>query len=341
MGPDLLLRPPVAATSPLPSGAITGTMSDVPTDALLRPPRGRAPGPSATSPATSAAVTLRVARIALTCGVLAALFVWLGAVRLAEPFEWGALGTGHDARPYWAAAVSYPYANAGVGAYGAYLYSPAFLQVLAPIRAFPWTAFLACWEAILLVGVAALSGPVLLAPVILVALPELWGGNVTILLALAIVLGFRWPATWSFVLLTKVTPGVGLLWFAVRREWRSLAIALGATAIIIAVSAVLTADAWVGWVRELIDNVGRPVTSGSLPIPLLVRLPIAVIVVTWGARTDRRWTVPVACLLALPVIWYGSLTMLLGVIPLVLPRLATRWPILGIGWRQVLGIPAR
>ena len=43
----------------------------------------------------------------------------------------------------------------------------------------------------------------------------------------AIVLGFRWPFTWAFVLLTKVTPGVGLLWFAVRREWRSLAIALG------------------------------------------------------------------------------------------------------------------
>ena len=248
------LRP---QTTPSPAGAIAGTMRDVPTDALIRSPRGRVPGPPASAPvATSAPATLRLARIALGAGVVVALFVWVGAVYLAEPFEWGALGTGHDARPYWAAAVSYPYANAGVGAYGAYLYSPVFLQVLAPIRAFPWTVFLACWEAILLVGVAALSGPVLLAPVVLVAIPELWGGNVTILLALAIVLGFRWPATWSFVLLTKVTPGVGLLWFAVRREWRSLAIALGATALVIAASAVLTADAWVGWVRELIDNVG-------------------------------------------------------------------------------------
>ncbi len=62
-------------------------------------------------------------------------------------------------------------------------------------------------------------------------------GNVHMLLALAIVLGFRWPATWSFVLLTKVTPGIGLLWFAVRREWRSLAIALGATAVLVTLSA--------------------------------------------------------------------------------------------------------
>jgi len=314
-------------------GAITGRMGCVPTDAVLRTVRGRA--------STSASVRLRIARIALTGGVVTALVVWVVAIALAAPFEWGTLGTGHDARPYWAAAVSYPYANAGVGANGAYLYSPAFLQLLAPIRVLPWTAFLACWEAVLLVATAALSGPVLLGPVLLVVTPELWGGNIDILLALAVVLGFRWPATWAFVLLTKVTPGVGLLWFAVRREWRSLGIALGTTAAIVALSALFAADAWFGWIRTLVDNVGRPVTSGSFPIPFLVRLPFAVLVVVWGARTDRRWTVPVACLLALPVIWYGSLSLLLGVIPLERPRLAVRWPILGIGWREVLGLGRR
>jgi hypothetical protein len=61
------------------------------------------------------------------------------------------------------------------------------------------------------------------------ALMELAGGNIEILIAVAIVVGFRWPAAWSFVLLTKVTPGVGLLWFAVRREWNQLATALVAT----------------------------------------------------------------------------------------------------------------
>ena len=36
----------------------------------------------------------------------------------------------------------------------------------------------------------------------------------------------------------------------------------------------------------------------------------------WGARTDRRWTVPVAGMLALPALWYGGLSMLLAVIVL-------------------------
>jgi hypothetical protein len=43
---------------------------------------------------------------------------------------------------------------------------------------------------------------------------------------------------------------------------------------------------------------------------------VAIAVVVWGARTNRRWTVPVAGMLALPALWYGSLTMLLAVIAL-------------------------
>jgi hypothetical protein len=38
--------------------------------------------------------------------------------------------------------------------------------------------------------------------------------------------------------------------------------------------------------------------------------------VVWGARTDRRWAVPVASMLALPALWYGGLSMLLAVIVL-------------------------
>ena len=47
----------------------------------------------------------------------------------------------------------------------------------------------------------------------LLALPpvalELYHGNIHLWIAAAIVLGFRYPWTWAFVLLTKVTPGVG------------------------------------------------------------------------------------------------------------------------------------
>lgn len=277
------------------------------------------------------------ARIAAVVGLVVLGLIWLTAVARAEPFAWGALGTGHDARPYWEASLRAPYAHGVVGAWDAYLYSPVFLQLIAPLRALPWISFLGAWEAILLVATAALAGPVLLAPVALLVMPELWGGNVTLLIALAVVAGFRWPATWAFVLLTKVTPGVGLLWFAVRREWWALATALGATLAVVAISTAVAPGLWRDWVDLLAWNAGHEVVSGSIPIPFVARFPIAVVLLVWGARTDRRWIVPVACLLALPVIWYGSLSLLAGVLPLALPGLARRWPILGIGWRDVVG----
>ncbi len=280
------------------------------------------------------------ARIAAIAGLIVLGAIWVTVVLYAAPFSWSTLGTAHDARPYWEAAMRDPYARGVVGAFDAYLYSPAFLQAIGPLRQLPWIAFVGAWETILLVATAVLAGPVLLAPVAILVTPELWGGNITLLIALAVVAGFRWPAAWSFVLLTKVTPGVGLLWFAVRREWRSLAIALGATLAVIAVSSLVAPGLWRDWVGMLVDNVGRPITSGSIPIPFVVRFPAAVVLLVWGARRDRRWVVPVACLLALPVVWYGSLALLAGVIPLVLPGLARRWPILAVGWLDLLGLRA-
>jgi hypothetical protein len=283
-------------------------------------------------------VLLGRARVVAIVGLVLLGVIWLLAVAYAQPFSWASLGTGHDARPYWEAAARDPYARGVVGEYDAYLYSPAFLQVLGPLRGLPWVPFFAAWEAILLAAAAVLVGPVLLVPIAALAAPELWGGNITLLIALAVVAGFRWPAAWSFVVLTKVSPGVGLLWFAVRREWRSLGIALGATAAVIAISSIVAPGLWRDWFDLLVANAGHPISSGSIPVPFAVRLPIAVVLLAWGALRDRRWVVPVACLLALPVVWYGSLTLLVGVIPLVLPGLARRWPILGVGWRDLLGI---
>jgi hypothetical protein len=74
--------------------------------------------------------------------------------------------------------------------------------------------------------------------------------------------------------------------------------------------------AWRQWLDVIVANAGKGGTWASVPVPLLIRLPIAVALVVWGARTDRRWTVPVASMLALPALWYGGLSMLLAVIPL-------------------------
>ena len=61
----------------------------------------------------------------------------------------------------------------------------------APRRALAWTA-------------GRLSLPLLLLQPVVASIAL---GNIEILMAAAIVAGFRWPATWSFVLLSKVTPG--------------------------------------------------------------------------------------------------------------------------------------
>ncbi len=241
--------------------------------------------------------------------------IWVAIIVFSEPF--GRLwGTGQDAYSYWFPSLADPYARSDWTDPIAYVYSPAFLQLLEPIRALPWQAYVAVWTAILLGAVFVLTGRKWFAVGVVLGLMELAGGNIHLLLAAAMVLGFRWPAAWALVLLTKITPGIGLLWFVVRGEWRQLFIALGATALIVAVSFMTMPDAWLQWVGVLTRVAGRDGTWAAVPIPFLVRLPFAVALVVWGARTDRRWTVPVAGMLALPALWYGGLAMLLAVIAL-------------------------
>ena len=154
---------------------------------------------------------------------------------------------------------------------------------------------------------------------------EINAGNVQILLALAVVLGFRWPAAWSFVLLTKLTPGLGLLWFVVRREWRALAVALGVTVAIAAFSFAL--------VPVRVARLVAPVDSQSPAVappyytPFWFRLPFAVIAVVFAAWTDKRWLLVVGAL-ALPVYYVISSSLLVGVLPYVRQacgRALARW----------------
>ena len=276
-----------------------------------------------------ASITPARRRALIGFGAIVAISIWVVIVAVAEPYDWTRTGTGHDARPYWTALFDRPYATSRVGAHDAYLYSPGFLQLISPLRAMPWQLFMACWTGILILATLYLVGPVLLGPVLLLALPELIGGNITLLIAAAVVAGFRYPGAWAFPLLTKVTPGVGLIWFAVRRQWRALGIAGATTAGVVLLSALFTAPGiWAEWFRVLAGNAGSPIDSGSLPVPLVVRLPIAVVVIAWAAVHDRRWVMPIGCLLALPVIWYGSLTLLLAIIPLAFPAW-TAW-----SWRE-------
>jgi hypothetical protein len=121
------------------------------------------------------------------------------------------------------------------------------------------------------------------------------------------------------VALTKVTPAIGALWHLVRRDWGALTGMIAALAVVIVLSLLAGFEAWPAWIGMLVTQ-DRPVGIAILPVPLSVRLVIAAAVLAWGATHDRPWTVPLACLLALPAVWPTSPAMLLGVTALWSPR---------------------
>lgn len=227
-------------------------------------------------------------------------------------------GEAYDARAYWEAARGEPYARPVLGAPVAYYYSPAFLQVFAPLFALSFPGFLAAWFALNGAALAVVTRTWLPIALLTGFVPiELMRGNIEPLMALAIVAGFRWPAAWALILLTKVTPGVGLLWFVGRREWRKLAMAIGATALVGAVSFILAPQLWLEWLRALVGNAGVNVDWPFFPVPLVVRLPIAAALALLAGWRGWRWLVPVASTLAMPALWPVNLTLLVAVFPLV------------------------
>lgn len=251
-------------------------------------------------------------------GLIAALAAWLFIVLWCDPYgRWP--GTAMDAHAYWLApGGSDPYPISAVGTPNAYLYSPVFLQLLWPLRLLSWQGFVAGWAVIPLAALAYLTGPRLFLLGLALTFLEVAGGNIELLIGVAIVLGFRWPAAWSFVLLTKVTPGLGMLWFVVRREWSALLVAALATAAIVVVSFAVQPDAWIRWPQVLTSNTGATKgTWAAVPIPFVVRLPFAVVVVVWGAWKNHRWTVPISAMLALPALWYGGLAIVIATLPLI------------------------
>lgn len=232
---------------------------------------------------------------------------------------------GFDAFAYWHLDITAPYAL-GAGSFGAFTYTPVAARLFAPAALLSWPAFLWLWLAVLVATTVWLGWR---RTLLLLAFPpvavELYHGNIHLLIAAAIALGFRYPAAWSFVLLTKVTPGIGLLWFAVRREWRPLGIALGATAALVVASVLMDGQLWSAWLSGAIVRVAEEgVSQPSLPIPLVLRLPAAALLVAWGGLTDRKWTVPAAAALALPVPWFSGLAILAALPALDRTELAAR-----------------
>ena len=194
-------------------------------------------------------------------------------------------------------------------------------RLFGPFGLVPWVSFLWVWSALLIGNLIWLGGRGVRV-VWLLALPpvalELYHGNIHLWIAAAIVLGFRYPWTWAFVLLTKVTPGISLrLVRRASREWRPFAIACGFTGVIVVVSLLLEPEVWHEWIQFLVSTPeGGSVNQFQIPVPCGYRLPIALVIVVWGARTDRRWTVPLSATVALPVLWVSGFAICAACLPL-------------------------
>jgi hypothetical protein len=222
---------------------------------------------------------------------------------------------GMDARAYWLTGHEHEIYTAAPQYAGAFLYSPAFAMLVRPLTLLPWSVFLALWmvmETAAFVWLLAPMGWRWAVPALLWCVPEVVIGNVYAFLALAAVIGMRRPLAWASPLLTKVTPGVGVLWFVGRGQWRLFLRAVVGTLIIAGVSFLIAPKLWADWIRFLIDH-----GSGG-GASVVLRLVAATLLVLVAARINRPWLVAPAMLLATPVIaGISAFTMLTSI-----PRLA-------------------
>lgn len=251
-------------------------------------------------------------RFLVTLGLVAAVVAWFVVMMHAQ---------GYDAHSYWIVNAEDPYA-VPYGAPDAFSYSPVVAQVFQFARVLPFRIFYALWTAMLIGITLWLVPPRWWALAIVGALLELAIGNIHLIIAAAMVLGLtRAPAWWSVPILTKATPAVGLIWYVVRREWRPLAVAAGVTLAFAGVSFVVAPTLWGEWLGYLaasahVETQASPLLDNRIGIPLIVRLPIAAVLVAYAARSDRRWLVAVGVLLAMPALWITA-----GVVLYAIPRL--------------------
>jgi hypothetical protein len=224
---------------------------------------------------------------------------------------------GADSHAYWA-AVRFPetWYTSPPGYRDAFLYSPAFAQVLWPVGQLPWAAFQTVWMSGQVGVLTWLLSPLgwrrglTLAPFFVA---EILLGNVYLFFAGVLVVSLgRAPGALALPALTKVAPSLVGLWFVVRREWHAALWAAGVTVLIVAASAAVAPAAWLAWLDFLTQTAGQRGGAATL------RLAAAVGVTIWAARTGRAWLLAPAMILACPVLGGYNALAVLAAIPRLL-----------------------
>jgi hypothetical protein len=245
---------------------------------------------------------------------------FLGAVYCAAAIS-GLVGIGGCAGEIVACdAAAYYYAEGYTPVEGTpqFGYSPAFSALFAPFRLLGFDAFLVVWFG-LHVGVLLWlrAGWLLAVPGVN---EDVIRGNVTVFIALAVVVGMRHGSAWAFPLLTKVLPGVGIVWHLARREWSLFAEGVVLTAFIVAIGLVFNPQLWIEWGELLQAH-----SSGSTGT-LLLRLVLAGGIIAFAGLTSRAWLVPVGMLMT-----WSFITPPVFMVLAAIPRLKCLSPSAGIG----------
>jgi Glycosyltransferase family 87 len=155
----------------------------------------------------------------------------------------------------------------------AYHYPPPLAQVLA----------LALWE---------LAGRTMLKMLALIAFIPMTvavrSENLEIFMAIGIVLGLqRWPWLFTVGALTKVSPGLGIVYLALQRRWRDVAVSVLVGVTITGASLVLAPDLWRAWL-DAISGRADMVGNSLVPVPYSVRAIAGFVLAIMAGVLGRR-----------------------------------------------------
>ncbi len=255
--------------------------------------------------------------VATALGVVVLIAYWVSA----------SIPLTSDAENYWNLDLADPYRNRWAAA-ESFVYSPAFGQLLYPFTLLPFEVFYRLLLAVNLLCLAYLIGPLFGAVALLLPFvqSELTTGQIHLPLGVMCVAMLRHPSWWAFGSLTKVTPGLTILWFAGRREWRKVATAIAATLVIVVVSFATWPSAWTDWFALLAESSTRTVSNFTVSDwPVVFRLPIGAGLMVMAAWRNRAAAIPLIVCFSLPAIWVGSLVLVLAVPRMITMRGWRRW----------------
>jgi len=228
------------------------------------------------------------------------LGLWFTGLYLLATSVHGYGAFGVDTHAYWMTARSTHLYDAPPGSEGAYLYSPAFAQLIRPVALLPFHCFALIVVALDLAAFLWLLAPLnwaWRAPLLLMCSPDLVAGQVTGIITMAVVLAaLGRPGWWAVGALTKLVPGgLGVVWCAARRDWPGLATAAAWTVAISLVSYALWPSAWSDWVKFLVAAPSTPATGAR-------EAGAIALIVVGAVRRWWWWALPVSLVLGSPVL---------------------------------------